>query len=287
MSYSEVAPEDILGEQTNSYSEKVAEQMNIVVRQGQAADWTQEQYQVETRHLLSEIRQQLRGNIRLDKYHSLLETKWYEEKIMIYSWKNPENFLNRDMGEYNNNGSPNKYLLNSGRQLRANEFYPLPTVSFEVTKSRILKFDCLPNNTLVPLVNNRIKTILEDLAQDDVQFFPAKLLCSDGELEGYYFLNITHTIIGIDHEKSIYTKMKTVDAISGFYYLTYKPGCMGEHQLALDQEYLENILISEKIKFVFDKEGITGVRLICPEDYYQPFTASDLINEWKRDQSDK
>lgn len=198
---------------------------------------------------------------------------------MIYSWKIPENFLNRDVGEYNTESSPDNYLLMSGRKLRKDEFQLIPTVSFVVSKNRIVKFDCLPNNTLIPLVNNKIKIILEEIAPDDVQFFPAKLICSDGELEGYYFLNITHTIIGIDHEKSIYTKMKTVDAISGFHYLTYKHGCMGDHFLARDQEYRGNLLVSEEVKTIFDKEKVTGVRLVRPEDFYRPLTASDLINE--------
>lgn len=198
---------------------------------------------------------------------------------MIYLWEIPEKFLNRDVGEYNRDCSPDRFLLRKGHELTLVEFSPTPIVNFEISKSRILEFDCLPNNTQIPLVNNRIKIILENLIPDDIQFFPAKPTCSDGELEGYYFLNITHTIIGIDHEKSIYTKMKTVDAISGFYYFTYKDGCMGDHHLARDQEYRGNLLVSEEIKSIFDKEKITGVRLVRPEDFYRPLTASDLINE--------
>ena len=60
---------------------------------------------------------------------------------MIYSWKIPEKFLNRDIGEYNNDCSPNKYLLNSGRRLVISEFQPTPIVDFEVPKNRVLKFD--------------------------------------------------------------------------------------------------------------------------------------------------
>lgn len=197
---------------------------------------------------------------------------------MIYSWKIPEKFLNRDLGEYGRDCSPDRFLLFSGRKLTSNEFDLMPTVYFEVSKKRVLKFDCLPNNAQIPLVNNRIKTILENLAPDDVQFFPAKLVCCDGELKGYYYINITHMIVGIDHEKSIYTKMKMADVISGFHYLTYKEGCMGVHQLARDQEYEGNLLVSEKIKSVFDKEHITGVWLVRPEDFYRPLTAIDLIN---------
>jgi hypothetical protein len=181
---------------------------------------------------------------------------------MIYLWECPEKFLNRDVGEYDRDASPDRFLLRRGHQLNADEFSPIPIVDFEVPQKRLLKFDCLPNNSSAPLVNTRTKSILERLAPNEVQFFLAKLRCSDGELEGYYFLNATHTIVGIDHEKSIYTKMKM------FRYLTYKPGCMGEYQLARDKEFLGHLLVSQKIKSVFEQERITGVWLVRPEDYY-------------------
>jgi hypothetical protein len=191
---------------------------------------------------------------------------------MIYLWTMPEDYLDCDIGVYNRDLSPDRFLLYDGRELSAQEFSPVPIVEFEVPKNRLLKFDCLPNNSSIPLVNNRVKLILENLAPDEVQFFPAKLYCEDGELEGYYFLNITKTIVGIDHEKSICKKMKTVDAIGGFRCLTYKPVCMDGYQLARDKEYLMHLLISQKIKSIFEKERITGARLIRPEDYYGPKT---------------
>ena len=67
-----------------------------------------------------------------------------------------------------------------------------------------------------------------------------------------------------------------VDAISSFDYLTYKADCMGEHYLARDEEYKGNLLVSDKIKSIFDKECISGLWLVRPEDYYRPFTASDI-----------
>jgi hypothetical protein len=185
---------------------------------------------------------------------------------MIYLWAAPENFLNRDVGEYDRDASPDRFLLRRGHQLNADEFSPIPIVDFEVPQKRLLKFDCLPNNSSIPLVNTRTKSILENLAPNEVQFFPAKLRCPDGDLEGYYFLNATHTIVGIDHEKSICLKID--DTLNGFRYLTYKPGCMGEYQLARDKEFVGHLLVSQKIKSVFEQERITGVWLVRPEDYY-------------------
>jgi hypothetical protein len=199
---------------------------------------------------------------------------------MIYLWEIPENYKNREVGEYDRDSSPDNYWLTKGHLLT--EFSPIPTVHFDVPQKNILKFDCLPNNSLVPLVNEKIRDILKELAPNDVQFFSAKLKCSDGELDGYSFLNSTHLITGIDHEKSICKKMDDYDGtqyIVGFHYLTYLKNCMGEYKLARDQEYRGNLLVNEKVKLVFDKEKITGVYLVNPEEHYRPITPEDLIND--------
>ncbi len=66
---------------------------------------------------------------------------------------------------------------------------------------------------MVPLINERVQSILEEIAPNEVQFFPAKVICSDGELEGYSFLNVAVEIIGIDHEKSDYDNIATIDLL--------------------------------------------------------------------------
>lgn len=199
---------------------------------------------------------------------------------MIYLWEFPESVLNKEIGEYDRGCSPDRFLLKTGRRLDSKEFSPIPIVDFEVPKKRLLKFDCLANNAMIPLVNERVRGILEKIAPHEVQFFPAIARCADGELEGYSFLNVTVEIVGIDHEKSIYSHLQTIDpvtkkkivldVITSFTYLTYQSGCMGEHPLARDKEYHGNLLISEKLKILFDKEKITGLWAVRPEDYYRP-----------------
>lgn len=191
---------------------------------------------------------------------------------MIYLWAIPENFKDCDIGSYDYDNSPDRFVLLDGRNIEPSEFTSIATVNFEVQKKRVLNFDCLPNSGNCPLVNKRVKKILENLAPNDIQFFPVKCVCSDGELDSYYYVNITHLFAGIDHEKSIYTKMKTVDAIAGFKYLTYKPGCLGTYHLARDREYSVNLLVSEAVKLLFDKERVTGVWLAKPEEFYRPLS---------------
>ncbi|MCC5792426.1 MAG: hypothetical protein JJT82_07460 [Legionellaceae bacterium] len=154
-----------------------------------------------------------------------------------------------------------------------------PILNLDVTTTLIQKkYDCIPNNAASPLVNQKIIDILLELVPDDVQFFDAKVRCKDGILTNYKLLNLTRTITGIDHEKSIYSLMESTDAILGFKYLTYKPGCMGQYELARDKEYLGNILATDKIKQAFEKAKVKGAWFVRPEQYYRPLQPSDLID---------
>ena len=188
---------------------------------------------------------------------------------MIYLWEWPqEGYLEKLLGKYDEDVSPDRFLLRKGRRLKADEFDKPAIITFRSTKKNMSEYDCLPNSSLIPLVNQRIRKVLEDLAPDDVQFLDAKVMCIDGELEGYQLVNAMHTIVGIDHEKSVYTKMKLANRIRGFSYLTYKPSCMGTHHIARDQEYLGNLLVSAEVK------RIAG--LVRPEDFYRPLTYAAL-----------
>ena len=160
------------------------------------------------------------------------------------------------------------------------QFSRIPLFNLSVTKDVIeKKYDCIHNNSASPLVNQKIIDILLQLAPDDVQFFDAEVKCKDGILTNYKLLNATSKIKGIDRNKSICTMMKQApDAILGFKYLTYKPGCMGSHKLARDEEYLGNFLVIDEVKQALEKEKIKGVWFVRPEDYYRPLTPEDIVD---------
>lgn len=201
---------------------------------------------------------------------------------MIYLWSVPTNYKNIHIGEYNRKVSPDRFLLLQGRELKDGMFSITPEVVFEVSKNILSKFDCLPTNASAPLVNSRIKKLLEINALNDVEFVQAKVICKDDILDNYYFVNVTHTVTGIDHEKSFCIKLKVGDLefINGFNYLFYLKDCMGKHKLARDKEFKPHLLVDESIKNIFDKEKITGVLLARPEEFYKgPLTPDDLIAE--------
>ena len=187
---------------------------------------------------------------------------------MIYIWQDLEDVKNKDIGVYDREVSFDSYFLWQGRLLKETEFQPKPTVEFEITMKRVQQFDCLANNTLIPLVSQRLRMLLENIAPNDVQFIPAKLMCKDGVLENYYFLNITHFIKGLDHERSDYTMMLDLPNIRGFRYAVYKTNCLGAHYLAREEEYKGHLLVNDAIKRLFEKHKITGVWIVRPEEYY-------------------
>lgn len=148
-------------------------------------------------------------------------------------------------------------------------FRRIPILKIKMLKADIAKLDCIPNNSASPVVNQKVVDLLLKLASEDVQFFDVEIHCKDGVLTGYKLVNFTHTIKGIDHEKSVYDKISQVDAIMGFRYVTYKPDCMGNHKLARDEEYFSHELVTEEIKQAFEQAKIKGVRFVKPEDRYQ------------------
>ncbi len=189
---------------------------------------------------------------------------------MIYLWEKHRGCSNRIIAAYNRELSPDRFLFLDGVRLVSGIINRTIIFEQKATQAEILKYDCMPNNSGSPLLNERIVDILLDLAPDEVQLFDTEVRCKDGILTGYKLLNATCTIVGIDHEKSIYTMMQQApEAILGFTYLTYKPGCMGNHKLARDKEYLSNFLVTEGVKKAFEQEKIKGVWFARPEEWYK------------------
>ena len=156
----------------------------------------------------------------------------------------------------------------------------IPIITFaDATREQVRKaYDCLPNSSLIPLVNKKTEDLLLQLAPDDVQFFDTEIRCKDGILPGYRLLNATHTIKGIDYAKSEYKKSSM--GIITFRYMAYKhdSDCMGSHKIAREEDYIPNLVVSEEIKEAFARERIRGPRFVTPEEFYRPLRPSDLVD---------
>jgi len=197
---------------------------------------------------------------------------------MIYVWKIvPNNYPEKLVGIYDRTHLIDQFLLNKGQKMEPSGFSSA-VMSFAAAKKDLEHYDCLPNNLMIPLVNQRVRELCEEFSPEDVQFFPAQIKCDDGELLGYYFLNVTQKVTGIDHQKSLYKKiaMPQNSFIYNFKHLVYLADCLGQHKLARDQEVSSHLLVSGEIKEIFTKKNITGMQFILPEDLYRQFTYEDL-----------
>ena len=156
----------------------------------------------------------------------------------------------------------------------------IPIITFaDATREQVRKaYDCLPNSSLIPLVNKKTEDLLLQLAPDDVQFFDTEIHCKDGILPGYRLLNAKHTIKGIDYAKSKYKKSNM--GIITFRYMAYKhdSDCMGSHKIAREADYITNLVVNEEIKEAFARERIRGPRFVTPEEFYRPLRPSDLVD---------
>jgi hypothetical protein len=193
----------------------------------------------------------------------------------MYLWEDPRNSKNREIGTYNQECSIDRFKFFRGQRFSKGENEGKFIFEFEMSKSEINQYDSLLNNSGSPLVNQKIREILICLAPDDVQFFPAKVTCSDGDVEGYFMVNIVPRLRGVDHVSSVYSSLDLPDGakmMSSIKRLVLKEEFMGGHHVVREGETL-HIVVSQKIYDAFQAAKIKGVRLVTPDEYYDGLNA--------------
>ena len=133
------------------------------------------------------------------------------------------------------------------------------------------RYDVLPNNASAPLVNAKVKAILEDLCPDDVQFFPATILPETDKMEpfenhDYWVVNICKIYDDINWEKS---ELKyDYDRPKGHQISGYKRICFNDLKgqtipyLSRLIHFLPHIIIHPDLVRRFKKEKIKGAKFI-------------------------
>jgi hypothetical protein len=248
---------------TQLNAKSVAKAMDVVVEKGKAQNWDQAQYKAELTALLAEQRQNLRTA------NSPLKAKARTDTMnLLYFWESSD-CPDEHTAVYVDEISMDRFLFRKGVFIKKEQINKPIIFDLTVSKAEIAAYDDMPNNSASPLVNQKMMDLLLAIAPNDVQFFDAEVHCHDGVLTNYKLLNITRTVVGIDREQSIYTKSESLGAIRTVRRLVYNPGCMKNHLIARDAEYLGNILVTEEIKQVFEKAKINGAQIFTPEDYYR------------------
>jgi hypothetical protein len=185
---------------------------------------------------------------------------------MALLWRTPDDYPQDAIGTYDRVTSPDRFVFRRGSVLSLQE---VPTIRFGVQRAALVRFDCLPNNSLIPLVSSRVRDLLNQLGVDDVQFFEASVTATDGAIPGYWLLNATHCVRGLDHSRSISMLIPGTEEIMGFRKLHYRQGCLGRYHIARDAEYRSHLLVSARVYEQFQHSKITGVALLFPQEVYR------------------
>jgi|GEM_PF-1447118 len=190
--------------------------------------------------------------------------------MTIYLWEIPETYPDNQIGRYERERSPDRFLFEKGVFLNKEQVSTKPILKYGLSKDQLINYDCLINSATLPVVNNRVVDILTEIAGDDIQLFDVTIECKDGELTGYKLVNITHTIKAIDLEQSIYSIRQLPRGntmIANIKRLVFRANCMDQHQLIRDEE-TGHQLASQAIYEAFKREKITGVWLATPDEFY-------------------
>lgn len=193
---------------------------------------------------------------------------------MIYLWGIPDDFYGTEIGDpsdkyvghYDQANGPDEVIFWRGKLIPPQDKELI--FKFEATKEELKIYDVLINTSFI-IINERVKSIFEKSASEDVQYFTPKIICKDGLLEGYHVVNILHCVSGIDKEKSIIEYMKTLpNDILGFDLLAYHHDCLGMHHIAREEEYHPFILVSQELKNALCslQPKIKGVQFNLPEN---------------------
>jgi len=186
----------------------------------------------------------------------------------VYLWERPKKYTEEEIGIYHEANSPDRFLFMQGMHLSNKQIGTKPIIKFDLTIQELEQYDCLISTASIPIVNKRLADLLRTYAAYDIQLFDVKIECPDGELKGYKILNACHIIKGIDHDQSVYTRMKMGDFILSFKRLFYKPGCMHKHLIARDADYKTHLLVNEALHDILQNQNLIGMRLVVPEEYY-------------------
>ncbi len=183
---------------------------------------------------------------------------------MIYLWRVSDNYPQSLIGEYQREGTPDRFLFKKGETLP--EPVGLPIIKFNAPISKLRKFDCLTHSALVPLVSATCAELLREIAPSDVQLIKARVVGSDSVTDEFSLVNVTSKVCGIDRERSEFKCVPGTQQIMSFRKLSYVEDCLGRHGLARDSEYLAHLLVSNAVAERLINEGLSGIALIKPTE---------------------
>ena len=184
---------------------------------------------------------------------------------MTYLWRIPNEYPESLIGEYDKKCSPDRFLFVQGK--RIGQPASIPSFTFAGEPEALMKYDILPNNTMVPLVSERVARILRGLCPDDIELITANIIAFGEKILGFNLVNILPQIASVDYEGSSFKCIPGTKQIMKFSQLKLKPNVLGAHHLARAVEFNSFILASEKLRLTFNSEHVMGLGFVLPEAF--------------------
>ncbi|MCA9137287.1 MAG: hypothetical protein KDB00_11025, partial [Planctomycetales bacterium] len=164
------------------------------------------------------------------------------EQPMIYVWKIRDDYAEKLIGTYDRSG-PDRFSFKQGVECEVPS--EKPRFQFDASISALESLNDLANNALVPLVSSRVAAVLQSV--DGIQLIPAMVEGKDGSSDDYSIVVVTNKVRGLDHEQSSYKCVPGTSSIMRFEQAVYLDDCLEGKDVARDEEYLSNLLVSERL----------------------------------------
>ncbi|WP_288846686.1 DUF1629 domain-containing protein [uncultured Citrobacter sp.] len=175
----------------------------------------------------------------------------------MYKWNIPEQYANKHIGEYQFN-SIDFFVFLEGVSVKIKNTPP-PIIHYDMSNEVLIKYDCLPNNSLIPVINSRLKKFLELHTCGCVEFHPVLIHAQSGLLHGFYILNTIKTLPLIDLKNSEYQYIPDTKEIMGFDSVFFIKNPPHDFSIARCSEYLSYLMLSDELVAKMKKEKFKGV----------------------------
>ncbi|RZN44180.1 DUF1629 domain-containing protein [Escherichia sp. E13S3] len=175
----------------------------------------------------------------------------------MYMWDIPEQYANKYIGEYQYESFD--YLLFSHSTPIERVENINPVIIYAMPDEMINKYDCLPNSSLIPVVNERLKDFLETHAKGNVEFHKIDLHTNNGLKDGFYLLNTLTKLPLIDMQHSHCQYIPGTTAIMGFEQVFFIEEPPEDFCIARCAEYSSYLMLSDSLVKKMKKEKFKGI----------------------------
>ena len=183
---------------------------------------------------------------------------------MPYLWEITDELPINQIGIYDREIGPDRFIFSQGREIGP-DLGVTPVVRFPCDKFELSKLDCLWTDGRVPLVSQRLRTLLEDLVPRKVEFFDIRIFAEDEEILGYYILNATRMINVIDVDKSEYRTVPGSDRIMAYEKIQIRSDFSDGIEFGRESSYFPYLFAGRELADAILNAGFGGMDFSEPE----------------------